>query len=93
VVGVAYAEGRGLFEADELGWSERAEVAIATVSAYLVDVSEGQPETRVTGTHGARVFAILIAAACMVVELAWIGFLMYFVFAYLGLYEALFSPR
>jgi hypothetical protein len=90
---VAYAEGRGLFDPEELGWSERAEVAIATVSAYLVDVAEGQPQTRVAGTRGARFTAILFAAACVLVELAWIGFLIYFVFVYLGLYAALFSPR
>ena len=90
---MAYAEGRGRFEAEELGWSERAEVAIATVSAYLVDVAEGQPQTRVAGTRGARFTAILFAAACVLVELAWIGFLTYFVFVDLGLYAALFSPR
>jgi hypothetical protein len=90
---VAYAEGRGLFEAEELGWSERAEVAIATVSAYLVDVAEGQPQARVAGTRGARFTEILFAATCVLVELAWIGFLTYFVFAHLGLYTALFSAR
>ena len=90
---MAYAEDRRRLDTEALGWSERAEVAIATVSAYLVDVSEGQPETAETVEHRTRYTEVLFAVACVVVELAWLGFLTYLLFGYLGLYEALFSPR
>jgi hypothetical protein len=90
---MAYAEDRGRLEAEELGWSERAEAAIATASAYFVDGSDARPDTPLIRNRGARYAEILFAAACVVVELVWIASLAYFVFAYLGVFQGLFSAR
>jgi hypothetical protein len=86
---MTHAENRGRLEAEEFSWTERAPGAIATVP----DISEQTPKTAAPAQRGTRLTEILFAAACVLVELAWLGLLAYLLFARLSIFEAITTPR
>ena len=59
-------------------WSQRAEVAIAAVSAYLADETErGEPAERAPAPANRSRLAPAFFAAYLVVECAWVLLLVY----------------
>ena len=92
---MAHAEARGLLRPEELGWSDCAEVAIATVSADLDDLPHARPESFVGVTDPSawdRFVGIAFVASCVFLQLLWIVLLGHLVLA-TGVFEALFAPR
>ena len=61
---------------DEETWSERAEVAIAVVSAYQEDAeTPGAAPAPERAAQPGRVGPVLFLATCVAVELAWLALL------------------
>jgi hypothetical protein len=60
---------------DRQSWSERAEIAIATVSAYLAEPPEEEPASALAAPSRLRSAAVL--AMCVVIELLWLSALAY----------------
>ena len=92
---MAHAEDRGRLRPEELGWSERAEVAIATVSSYLNDFPHARTETFVRITDPPRwdrFVEVAFVSACVVLQLLWLTLLGHLLLA-TGVFEALFAPR
>ena len=90
---MAAVENLERLQSEDLGCSERAEVAISTVSAYLVDPLEaGLAESPVEEKRQPvtdRLIGIWFVITCAALELIWLGCVGYLVYAS-GVLEALF---
>ncbi len=61
-------------------WLERAEVAIAAVTAYQADRAQDVLESRATpgdGAAGSRAIMIAFLSSCVIAEIAWVAGLVY----------------
>lgn len=58
-------------------WLERAEVAIATVTAYQADRAQDVQQSRATPGDAAWSHPIAFFSLCVIVEMAWVAGLVY----------------
>jgi hypothetical protein len=68
---------------DDQSWSQRAAVAIATVSAYLEDEPDEAraPVPAAASAPLGRLRAAAVLSACVALELAWLAALGYLLYA------------
>ena len=87
---MAVLENGARAELDEkLSWSEHAEVAIATVSAYPEEDSRDETRAaRAAAPNLGRVGSTAFLAVCLIVELAWLVAIVYLL---LGFTRGLFA--
>jgi hypothetical protein len=65
----------GASREDQQSWSERAEIAIATVSAYQAELPEEEPAA--APAEPSRLGSAAVLAMCVVIELLWLTALAY----------------
>ncbi len=72
-------EGTSLSASADRDWLERAEVAIATVTAYEADRPQDVQESRCSANGSAweRPVKIAVLSACVVAEIVWVAGLVY----------------
>ncbi|MBA2332835.1 MAG: hypothetical protein H0V94_08615 [Actinobacteria bacterium] len=74
-------------------WLERAEVAIATVTAYQADRAQDVQQSRATpgdGVAWSRLITIAFISSCVIVEIAWVAVLVYVAYRF-GVLDRLLS--
>ncbi len=74
-------------------WLERAEVAIATVTAYQAERAQDVQQSRATPGDGAawsRLITIAFISSCVIVEIAWVAGLVYVAYRF-GVLDRLLS--
>ena len=65
---------------EEQSWSERAEIAIATISAYRDESFPKEPQAAVVAARElGRVGSASFLAACLLAELGWLMAIVYLV--------------